>query len=37
MSAGQLMFFIGWLAVALAGGAALYLVWQRWYRITGPR
>jgi hypothetical protein len=37
MPASQLVFFIGWLAVALAGGAALYFGWQRWYRMHGPR
>ena len=31
MAASQLVFFLGWLAMALAGGALLYVVWQRLY------
>jgi hypothetical protein len=29
MDVSQLVFFIGWLAVALTGGALLVVVWER--------
>jgi hypothetical protein len=31
MPASQLVFFLCWLAISLAGGALLYVVWQRLY------
>ncbi len=36
MAVSQLIFFLGWLAIALAGGALLYFVWERLHaRRTG--
>jgi len=29
MAASQLVFFLCWLAAALAGGALLYVIWER--------
>jgi hypothetical protein len=31
MAASQLVFFLCWLAIALAGGGLIYVVWQRLY------
>jgi hypothetical protein len=37
MPISQLLFFVGWLAIALAGGALLVVVWERWRAKRGPQ
>ena len=34
MTASQIVFFLCWLAVALAGGVLLYIVWERLHAKT---
>ena len=36
MPVSQLVFFAGWLVVAMAGGALLVFVWQRLLVKRGP-
>jgi hypothetical protein len=38
MAASQLVFFLCWLAISLAGGALIYVIWQRLYvKFAGRR